>query len=238
MGTLDLKKTMNYVKKSVMDNQSLFSQDDVKQLDIAYETGEKCVEEESQKGALLSESQSLKTEKEKILPLIYTLATKIYNDLRTTGQIAKRLLFFKGLTPSQLKSSPVKLFEFIDTCYEHIKLYKEDSVIFKFKDEVDEIYNQISSYSTEKKEKSSKSKLSTVDKNKLYDEWYTEFKLLKLLIKIVVLKNKLKFSDFVKEFKKDKPAKKAPAKPKGKKGTKKETPTDDPKEVVIVTPVV
>lgn len=234
MGTLDLKKTMNYVKKSVTDNQSLFSQDDVKQLDITYAAGEKCVEEESQKGALLSESQSLKTEKEKILPLIYTLATKIYNDLRTTGQISKRPLFFKGLTPSQFKSSPVKLFEFIDTCYEHIKLYEEDSVIFKFKDEVDEIYNQISSYSTEKKEKSSKSKLSTVDKNKLYDEWYTEFKLLKLLIKIVVLKNKLKFSDFVKEFKKDKPAKKAPAKPKGKKGTKKETPT----EATTVTPVV
>jgi len=238
MGTLDITKTMNYVKTSVNEKKDLFSEDDIKQLDITLTKGEKCVDEESQKGSLLSESQTLKTEKEKIVPAIYRLATKMYNDLRTIGLSSKRYLFFKGLTPSKFKLSPLKAFEFIETCYDHIELYKEDSVIFIFKDDIYEIYNQMSSYSTDKKEKSSKSKLSTVDKNKLYDEWYSEFKLLKLLIKIVVLKNKLKFSDFVKEFKKDKPAKKTAPKSSDKKNESKKAPKEEPKEIINTVPVV
>ncbi len=238
MGTIDVTKTMNYIKTSITENQSLFSQDDIKQLDITLTAGEKCTEEESQKGSLLSESQKLKTEKEKIVPSIYRLATKIYNDLRIIGQSSKRYLFFKDSIPSKFKNSPVKSFEFIKTCYEHIELFKEDSVIFIFKDDVYEIYNQISSYSTDKKEKSSKSKLSIVDKNKLYDEWYTEFRLLKLLIRIVVLKNILKFSDFVKEFKKDKPAKKPASKSTDKKNESKKAPKEEPKETINAVPVI
>ena len=67
MGTLDITKTMNYVKTSVNEKKDLFSEDDIKQLDITLTKGEKCVDEESQKGSLLYESQTLKTEKEKIL---------------------------------------------------------------------------------------------------------------------------------------------------------------------------
>lgn len=196
--TLDVEKTMKHTVEAMNKNKSLFNQADLDQLAVAEEKAKLYLEAEKEQPVVTLLTNNLKVEKKALLNDIFAVASGVYYFIK-----AKKLskeVYFESDLPGTVKQSIEKGKVFIKRCVSIIQSGK-DNGISELKDIIVNISNKIDTFIETYKSETDTNSDTMENINELYADWLTEFNVLKYMIKIVTIRKKVKYSDFVNETK-------------------------------------
>ncbi len=208
MKILDIINTMTYIKRSIKENESYFDEDVLKQFEKTDVIGKQYLEKIQEKTSNDAELSKIIIDREAVTIKIYRISSEIATELRISGKNDKKNQYFKNDTPSKIKTSFNKAFEFIKNCQNLVNSKGDKSELVKFKSNINELYIEASKCNDGIKENSSLQINILQDKSDLYKEWYNELSILRLKIEIKSKIHGFNYRNIYKEISLNKPKKK------------------------------